>query len=85
MAHEDWGLENWKLNKNNVTNDFAEHTMAVDVNTENKEDGVWIELAGGVNRQTFYTWVSADVAEAMGTLLMYAAKDWRDKHEPTAS
>lgn len=81
MAEQD--TSKWELNKTNrfYTNSRGQQSIRIDAN---EIDGVWLEIHAEDNSsQHWHKWIPPEIAEAMGTMLLYAAQEWRLKHGDT--
>lgn len=77
MSEQD--TSKWALDKTNTFIDYSGLKGRIDVES-NDMNGVWLELHAEDANQYWYTWIPPEVAEAMGTMLLYAAQEWRQKH-----
>lgn len=81
MSEQD--TSKWELNKTNKFNDYSGRGRAIRID-EVDSHGIWVELhTNDAPYDRWHTWIPPEVAEAMGTMLLYAAQEWRLKHGDT--
>lgn len=77
MSEQD--TSDWELNQYHSFTDSGHVESKVRVDA-NESMGVWLELRE-INEEAdhYYTWIPPEVAEAIGTMLLYAAQKHREE------
>lgn len=80
MAEQD--TSKWELDNLNRFYDYSGRERSIGIDVVDNH-GIWVELYTNDSSDRWHTWIPPEVAEAMGTMLLYAAQEWRLKHGDT--